>query len=137
MESAGLLVRARHGVYQLTQEGEGLLSHAPEHIDINLLKEYPEFTEWSKRSNAPPPDKDVTQVRRDDISETPEEVLAYAAGQLGMALEAKPVFRNKMVKFNHDRRNCLHLRAHNAPLTLRLSLFFTDFFPVIMPSAMA
>lgn len=87
MERAGLLVRARRGVYQLTQEGEDLLSRAPAHIDINLLKKYPKFTEWLKRSNAPPPDKDVTQVQRDDISETPEEALARAAGQLSMALE--------------------------------------------------
>ncbi|MCY3981380.1 MAG: winged helix-turn-helix domain-containing protein, partial [Alphaproteobacteria bacterium] len=53
MERAGLLRRVRRGLYQLTPEGERLLSRKPSRIDLNLLEEYPDFAEWSQRAKAP------------------------------------------------------------------------------------
>ena len=88
MERASLVERIRRGVYRLTHQGESLLSRTPARIDINLLKEYPEFTEWSRRSNASSQDKDMAEVERNDISETPEEALDRAAEQLRSTLEA-------------------------------------------------
>ena len=93
MERAGLLERVRRGVYRLTQEGERLLSRKPSRIDLNLLGEYPDFAEWSRRANAPPPSKDVAPKQNEDFSDTPEEALDRAARQLSGALEADVLHR--------------------------------------------
>ena len=93
MERAGLLERVRRGVYRSTQEGELLLSRMPSRIDVNLLGEYPEFIEWSRRANAPSSSKDTTEKQRNEGAETPEEALERAAGQLSSALEADVLHR--------------------------------------------
>ncbi len=93
MERAGLLERVRRGLYRLTPEGERLLSRKPSRIDLNLLGEYPDFAEWSKRANAPPPSKDVASKQNEAISDTPEEALDRAARQLSGALEADALRR--------------------------------------------
>jgi restriction system protein len=41
MERAGLVVRVRRGVYQLTEDGERLLKTAPERVDMAVLADYP------------------------------------------------------------------------------------------------
>jgi restriction system protein len=93
MERAGLLERVRRGVYRLTQEGERLSSRTPSRIDMDLLGEYPDYAEWSRRANGPSPSKDATESRSDDIAETPEEALDRAAKQLSSALEADVLHR--------------------------------------------
>ena len=93
MVRAGLLVRVRRGVYQLTQEGESLLCRKPSRIDMDLLRGYPDFAEWSQRTNAPSPGEDETANQNADIGETPEEALDRAARQLTGALEADVLHR--------------------------------------------
>lgn len=93
MERAGLLDRVRRGVYRLTQEGERLLSREPSRIDMNLLGEYPDYVEWSRRANAPSSGKDTTVNPRNEAAKTPEEALERAARQLSSALEADVLHR--------------------------------------------
>ena len=93
MERAGLLERVRRGVYRLTQEGERLLSRSPSRIDVNLLGEYPDYAEWSRRANAPSPGGGATEKRSADVAETPEEALDRAAKQLSSTLEADVLHR--------------------------------------------
>ena len=93
MERAGLLARVRRGVYRLTDEGERLLSGAPSRIDMILLREYPDFAEWSQRADAPPSGKEVASKQSEEISDTPEEALDRAARQLSSALEADVLHR--------------------------------------------
>jgi len=93
MARAGLLKRVRRGLYQLTPEGERLLSRKPSRIDLNLLEEYPDFAEWSQRAKAPTPGKDVTSKQNEDFLDTPEEALIRAARQLSGALEADVLHR--------------------------------------------
>ncbi len=93
MERAGLLERVRRGVYRLTQEGERLLSRKPPRIDINLLREFPDFVEWSQRANAPPSSKDAVSKQDEDTSDTPEEAMDRAARQLSSVLEADVLHR--------------------------------------------
>ncbi len=93
MERAGLLGRLRRGVYRLTQEGERLLSRKPSRIDLNLLGEYPDFTDWLRRANGPSPSKGVASKQNGDVTDTPEEVLDRAAQQLTSALEADVLHR--------------------------------------------
>jgi len=93
MARAGLLERVRRGLYQLTPEGERLLSRKPSRIDLNLLEEYPDFAEWSQRAKAPTPGKDAASKQNEDFSDTPEETLDRAARQLSGALEADVLHR--------------------------------------------
>ncbi len=93
MAGAGLLERVRRGVYRLTQEGERLLSCKPSRIDLNLLKEYPDFAEWRQRANIPPSGKDAESRQNEEIPDTPEEALDRAAEQLHSALEADVLHR--------------------------------------------
>ena len=93
MARAGLLERVRRGLYQLTPEGERLLSRKPSRIDLKLLEEYPEYVEWSQRANAPPSIKDVASTQNADSSNTPEETLDRAARQLSGVLEADVLHR--------------------------------------------
>ena len=88
MERAGLLQRVRRAVYQLTAEGERLLSRAPARIDLNLLRENPVYAEWSKRTNAPSSGKDALPALPGESADTPEEALGRAARQMRGALEA-------------------------------------------------
>jgi len=88
MERAGLLERIRRGVYQLTQEGERMLSRKPSRIDMNLLGEYPDFAEWSQGTKTSLTGKDPAFKQNEYVSDTPEEALDRAARQLSAALEA-------------------------------------------------
>ncbi len=49
-ERAGLLTRVRRGVYRLTQEGERLLARKSARIDLDLLRRYSDYVEWSRRA---------------------------------------------------------------------------------------
>ena len=92
MERAGLLKRVRRGVYRLTQDGESLLSRRPARIDMDLLRQYPDYAIWRQQVNAPP-GKDVPSKQCEDISHTPEEALDRAGRQLRIALEADVLLR--------------------------------------------
>ena len=85
LERAGLLERVRRAVYRLTEEGERLLSRTPSHIDMNLLRQYPCYSEW-RQANTPSPGKDTAP-------ETPEEALDRAAQQLSSALQTDVLHR--------------------------------------------
>lgn len=91
MQDARLLERTKRGVYRLMPEGELLLSRAPSRIDMNMLREYPGYAEWTKR--APSADKEAVPGKTDDLKETPLDVLDRAAGELRSALEAEALQR--------------------------------------------
>ena len=93
MERAGLLERVRRGVYRLTQEGELLLSRTPSRIDMNLLREYPDYVGWLRRVRPSALGKDATENRDGDVAETPEDALDRAAKQLSSVLEADVLHR--------------------------------------------
>ena len=96
LERAGLTERIRRGVWQLTAEGQRLLTDPPPRIDRKYLGNYPTYVDWraggaSKNtssfdgvSSTPPADESV---------DTPEEALDRAARQLREALEAEVLDR--------------------------------------------
>ena len=95
LERAGLLERIRRGVYQLTAEGQRLLSTNPSRIDLDLLRKYRSYVEWKQRP------------RSEKLTETPEETLARVTEQLDGALEsdvlqrvldAAPTFLEQVVR---------------------------------------
>lgn len=46
MKKAGLLESTRRGFFKITARGKELLKNNPQRIDVNLLKEYPEFIKF-------------------------------------------------------------------------------------------
>ena len=89
MTRAGLLERVHRAVYRLTDEGGRLLACEHSRVDLDVLRTYPAFVEWSRNANAPSPVKDTTvPVKPHEPAETPEEVLDRAARHLREALEA-------------------------------------------------
>ena len=89
MTRAGLLERVHRAVYRLTDEGGRLLACKHSRVDLDVLRTYPAFVEWSRNANAPSPVKDTTvPVKPHEPAETPEETLDLAARHLREALEA-------------------------------------------------
>ncbi len=87
MVRAGLVERVRRGVYRLAPEGGRLLSRSPTGIDKGMLRDYPDFRNWSQRANSASPDR-VAASPPDDSADTPEEALDRAVQQLRNELEA-------------------------------------------------
>jgi restriction system protein len=52
LKKAGLLIKTGRGKYQITDRGLEVLKRNPQKIDINFLKEFPEFQEFIKPHKA-------------------------------------------------------------------------------------
>ena len=81
MERAGLVERVRRAVYRVTAEGKRLLQQNPSRIDLNVLRTYPEFLNWSVAK------KPSTVEPSNEPTDTPEEELESVVQQLRRALE--------------------------------------------------
>lgn len=79
MKKAGLLESTRRGYYRITNRGKDLLAKQPKHIDVRLLKQYPEFLEFQQlkgtRSGGKPTNS--REATENSIS-TPSEALESA-----------------------------------------------------------
>ena len=73
---AGLLVRPRRGVVQVTDEGKRVLSEAPRRIDNHFLEQYPSFRDFRARSGEAADNAQTDVIN--GAPEPPEEVLAHA-----------------------------------------------------------
>ena len=93
LRRAGLAARVRHGIHQITPEGEALLrrlrADQSKGITRRFLRDnYPSFAE-SSQSNARSPRESAAFTSPDEISETPDEALESAFQALRSALEAE------------------------------------------------
>jgi restriction system protein len=70
---AGLAVRPRRAVVQLTDEGQRVLAASPERIDNTFLERYPSFLEFRTRAEGSRPSVVPTVTVEED--ESPEETL--------------------------------------------------------------
>ncbi len=93
MERAGLVERVRRAIYRLTEEGKKLLAQAPAWVDLDVLRTYPDYVEWSKKAKAPSPRKDAKPAPPDESTDTPEEAFHRAVQQLRDALETEVLDR--------------------------------------------
>jgi restriction system protein len=75
LKKAGLLANPRRGIMNITDRGREVLSTNPDHINVSLLEQFDEFTEFKKTRRAPK--KEPTIPGPDDES-TPEESLEAA-----------------------------------------------------------
>lgn len=90
---AGLVERARRGVYRLTAEGRTLLADPPSRIDMNYLRRYPAYVAWRSSRVAPPSGREANDARPVDALDTPEETLDNAARFLRESLEGEVLSR--------------------------------------------
>lgn len=78
LAKTGLISQVKRGVYSITPRGTELLNRKPKKIDAPLLRQYPEFVEWEKKSRGPGPSP------IDPI--TPEEIVDRSCLEIRNAL---------------------------------------------------
>jgi len=98
MKKAGLLEATRRGFYQITDRGKDLLKKQPKTINVNLLKQYPEFLEFLQLKGTRSGDKTPESKRTSDIStDTPSEALETAYENLRDELADELLARLKKI----------------------------------------
>ncbi len=107
MKKAGLLEPTRRGFYRITQRGLDLLKKQPQQINVETLKQYPEFLEFQQLKGTRSKDKKGDSFADLDLEgATPSEALEKAyenlrdelAGELLEKLKkAPPAFFERIV----------------------------------------
>ena len=79
LKKAGLLEATRRGFYQITDRGKDLLKEKHKAINVELLKQYPEFLEFKQLKGTRSGDKSGEAKGTSDVSTTtPSEILESA-----------------------------------------------------------
>lgn len=76
LKKAGLIEYVDRGIYRISAKGEEIMSHRPESIDNNFLRQFPEFAEWLDAK--PKSSKKDFKEQIDEIDKTPDESLESA-----------------------------------------------------------
>lgn len=75
LKKAGILTDPKRGYFQITERGLSVLKENPNHINMQYLKRFPEYLEFSKKGK----NIDQTDLNEEILEElTPEEVLENA-----------------------------------------------------------
>lgn len=85
LKQAGLLRNTRRGYFEITPEGERVLSENPERIDAKYLEKFDAFLEFKSRSNTLEEEHAETLV---SDTTTPDETMRAAYEQISNALAA-------------------------------------------------
>lgn len=76
LTKAGLLETTQRAHFKITDRGKGVLANPPDNLNVNFLKQYPEFEKFHTAVPKPPKqDKPITVI---DNQSTPEEALENA-----------------------------------------------------------
>jgi len=89
---AGLLSSPRRSVFIISDRGREVLNRKPEYININLLKQFPEYVEFIKKKKEQVPEKEKSSETEES---TPEETLEYAYQELKNSLADEILARVK------------------------------------------
>ncbi len=92
MQKAGLLDRPRRGYLRITERGRDVLLTEPERIDVDFLKQYPEFLAFQTASR-PEPLETAASTKQTD--QTPEELLESSYQELRDNLAQKLLEKTK------------------------------------------
>lgn len=107
LTKSGLLQAPRRTYFKITERGKDVLKNNPSRIDMNFLKQFPEYVEFKKRKRKPA-DTEEEDIE-DSISfenQTPEEILddAYQEIRKGLiqelleqVIENSPAFFENLV----------------------------------------
>lgn len=106
---SGLLERPRRAHYRITARGRTVLADHPERVDLTVLSQFEEYTEFRDSTGTTPsppasaPQLDVTTAAPED-SETPEERMEQSYRQLRSAIadELLERVRDKSWEFFED-----------------------------------
>lgn len=93
-QRAGLIEKTRRGVYKITARGNDLLSQNPVKIDLNTLKQFPEYVEFRKIKRI----KDTNEnssANEIEVEKTPEESLEIAYQTIRNALATEIIEKVK------------------------------------------
>jgi len=71
---AQALKKTRRGVYQITERGKDLFQKHPDHINVRILSEFPEFVAFHKGDAS----QSIKPEQKIETTHTPEEQLAAA-----------------------------------------------------------
>jgi restriction system protein len=87
----GLLARPRRSVYVITERGREVLTANPERVDLGVLSQFPEFSEFRKASGTRRRAGSEASMSQPAVAETatPEELIEVAYGELREALIAE------------------------------------------------
>jgi restriction system protein len=83
MKKAGLLDSPGRGLLKISNRGQEILKRNPIRIDVNYLKEFPEFLEFQSLKRE---DEQQTENKEIQEDETPEELLDYSYQKIRKAL---------------------------------------------------
>ena len=102
-----LLVKATgRGKFCITQRGRDLLATNPNHLNVNMLKQYPEFQNFYQRNNNDTQEQYRENITSISVDETPEEQLESSYQTLRkelvglllqQILQASPAFFEQLV----------------------------------------
>ena len=88
----GLFERPQRAHYRISQRGRDVLAANPDRVDLDVLRQFPEFEEFRQRSARRPSEPGRLQPSGDE-SDTPEEQMETAYGELRSALAAEVLDR--------------------------------------------
>ena len=85
---AGLLESPRRSIFKITQRGKQVLGQNPSHINMNLLRQFPEYLDFIRPSNNQE-EQEATFEQINNSQATPEEILegSYQKIRRTLALE--------------------------------------------------
>jgi restriction system protein len=106
LERAGLFTKTRRAHFKLSPRGREVLDNPPDRIDIAFLKQFPEFDEFRKKTDATT-DGDTTVE-----NETPEEALDAAYQRIREDLAAELLEQIKQATPQFFERLVLDLMLH-------------------------
>ena len=95
LRKAGLLQRTGRGKIRITERGDQLLRTKPPNIDVNFLKQFPEFLEFRQAARKSSDSDDSVALRDKDEDETPEETLEASYQSLRATLAQEILDRVK------------------------------------------
>lgn len=73
MKKAGLLTSPKRSYIQITQRGRELLNQNPQKIDIQVLRQFPEFLEFQQKSNST--QSSEVSLSKESDQQTPAEAI--------------------------------------------------------------
>lgn len=75
LAKALLIQKTGRSTFQITERGTKVLSESPSHINIKLLKQFPEFKAFYGKSNSNKEENHLAQEIIEETSQTPQGLL--------------------------------------------------------------
>lgn len=103
LQRAGLIEKARRGVYRITESGRAVLAENPQRVDMKFLERFPRYAEWRQSSGATTDEESDEAPNETGGSRsiaTPEEQIDSSFRALTSALESDVLDRVREVSAN-------------------------------------